>query len=67
VAGMLIVISSLWFNVAGWEILFHLGPHRVPQTFQSEYRIRRVLQKHGLKVYHVVRQPEFIIYAKSFR
>jgi SAM-dependent methyltransferase len=67
VAGTVIFISSLWFNLTGQQIQLRWGRHRITQTFQTEYRIRRLLRKHGLNVYRVVREPEFIVYAKSFR
>jgi SAM-dependent methyltransferase len=67
VAGSLIFISGLWFSATGKEFQFHLGRHKIAQTFQTEYRMRQILQRHGLDAYHVVREPEFIIYAKSVR
>jgi SAM-dependent methyltransferase len=67
VAGILILISSLWFNVTGQQIRFGWGRHRITQTFQTEDRIRRVLEKFGLSIYHIARQPEFIVYVKATR
>jgi SAM-dependent methyltransferase len=66
-AGMMIFVSSLWFNLTGQQIQLRWGRHRIKQTFQSNYRIRRLLRKHGLSVYRVVGEPEFIVYAKSTR
>lgn len=67
VAGILTFISSLWFNLTGQQIELRWGHHRISQTFQTEHRIRQVLQKNGLTPYYVVRKPEFVVYAKSTR
>jgi SAM-dependent methyltransferase len=42
VAAVLIILSSLWFNMTGWEIPMRWGRHRITMSFQTEYRIRRV-------------------------
>jgi SAM-dependent methyltransferase len=65
VAGILILISSLWFNVTGQQIKFGWGHRRITQSFQTEDSIRRILKKHGLSIYHITRQPEFIVYVKA--
>jgi SAM-dependent methyltransferase len=65
VAAVLIILSSLWFNMTGWEIPMHWGRHRITMSFQTEYRIRRVFAKHGLSVYRVARTPDFLIYVRS--
>lgn len=65
VAGALILISSLWFNVTGQQVQFGSGRHRITLSFQTEYRIRRLLRKHGLIVYRVVDEPDFLVYVRS--
>ncbi len=65
VAGALILLSSLWFNVTGHQLQFGLGRHRITMSFQTEYRIRRLLKKHGLNVYRVVDEPDFLVYVRS--
>jgi len=65
IAGTLILISSAWFNITGLELRLRLGRHRINQSFQTEYRMRLLLQKYELIVRHVVREPEFVVYAKS--
>ena len=66
-AGTVIFTSSLWFNLTGQQIQLRWGRHRISQTFQTEFRIRRLLRKFGLNVYRVVREPEFIVYARSWK
>ncbi len=65
-AGLVIFLLGLWFNVTGQQIQIRLGRHRVTQTFQTEFRIRRLLRQHGMSVYRVVRKPEFMAYVKRF-
>ncbi len=65
-AGLLIFLLGLWFNLTGQQIQIRLGRHRVTQTFQTEFRIHRLLRQHGMSVYRVVREPEFVIYIKRF-
>jgi SAM-dependent methyltransferase len=65
VAAVLIIISSLMFNLTGWEIPMRWGRHRITMSFQTEYRIRRVFAKHGLSIYRVARAPDFLIYVRS--
>jgi SAM-dependent methyltransferase len=65
VAGVLILSSSLWFNVTGRQIQLGFGRHRITMSFQTEYRIRRLLKKHGLSVYRFVREPDFLVYVRS--
>lgn len=64
VAGVLILLSSLWFNLTGHQIQLGLGRHRITQSFQTEYRIRRILKRYGLSVYRVVREPQFLVYVR---
>jgi SAM-dependent methyltransferase len=65
VAAVLILLSSLWFNLTGWEIPVRWGRHRITMSFQTEYRIRRVFAKHGLSIYRVAHAPDFLIYVRS--
>ena len=65
VAGVLILFSGLWFTVTGHEIQLGLGRHRITMSFQTEYRIRRLLKKYNLTVYCVVREPDFLVYVRS--
>jgi SAM-dependent methyltransferase len=65
VAAALIILSSLWFNLTGWEIPMRFGRHRISMSFQTEYRMRRVFAKHGLSIYRVARAPDFLIYVRS--
>lgn len=66
-AGLLIFLLGLWFNLTGQQIQIRLGRRRVTQTFQTEFRIHRLLRQHGMSVYRVVREPEFVVYMKRFQ
>lgn len=64
-SGLAITLLGLWFNLTGQQIQPRLGRHRFTQTFQTEFRIRRLLRKYGMSVYRVERESEFLIYARS--
>lgn len=65
VSGLAILLLGAWFNLTGRQIQPQLGQHRITQSFQTEFRICRLMRKHGLTVSHVVRKPEFLVYART--
>ncbi len=65
IAGFLTFLFGLWFNLIGQQIRIRLGHLRVTETFQTEFRMRRLFKRYGLTVYRVVRDPEFIFYVRS--
>jgi len=63
VAGLLHFLLGLWFNLTGRQVRIVVGRHRISQTFQTEFRIRRLLWQQGMELYKVLREPEFLAYA----
>ena len=53
-----------WFNATGHRLQFKMGGRSMGQTFQTVGRMRALLRHHGMEIYHVVRSPEFVIYAR---
>jgi SAM-dependent methyltransferase len=61
-AGLVHFTLGTWFNLTGQQVVLRLGRHRIGQTYQALYRMRRMLAEQGMRLYHVKRRPELLIY-----
>ncbi len=62
-SGLLHFFLGIWFNLTGRQIRIRLGGNLLGQTFQTEFRMRKLFKKYGIKLYKAVHGPEFLIYA----
>jgi SAM-dependent methyltransferase len=62
-AGLLHFTLGAWFNLTGHQMRIRRRGHTFGQTFQSEFRMRRMLKQHGLHVSAARRSKEFLLYA----
>lgn len=61
-AGLLHFLLGIWFNLTGNLIRPKYKGHRIGQTFQTVFRMRRLLASHGMKIKSVSHKVEFLIY-----
>jgi SAM-dependent methyltransferase len=62
VALILILITGVIFHMTGTLLRPRLGRWRIGETFQTVSRMRKLLGQHGLSIYRIQLQPEFILY-----
>jgi len=62
---LLALLSGLVFHFTGVQWRPRVGRRRFSQSFQTVSRMRRLLDEHGLKMYHVELKPEFLTYARK--
>lgn len=64
-AGFLHFLSGTWFNLTGHQVVLQFGSHRIGQTYQTEFRTRRILSRMGMRIDLIRRGPEFLLYVSK--
>jgi SAM-dependent methyltransferase len=65
IAGLVHFCLGLWWNLTGRQVQIRLRGHRIGQTFQTQFRMRRALRRHGMELASTVRSPEFVAYIRK--
>ncbi len=64
-AGLLHFALGVWFNLTGQQLRVRWRGRPIGQTFQTEFRMRRLLRRYGLELERAVQRPEFVVYARK--
>jgi SAM-dependent methyltransferase len=64
-AGLLHFSLGTWWNLTGHQLRIRRGTHYLGQTYQTEFRMRRLLRQYGMELQKSVRKREFLMYARK--
>ena len=62
--GVVSIVLGICSNATGHQVQLRLGCHRIGHTFQTVGRVRSILRRHGMSIYRLAREPEFVVYAR---
>ena len=64
IAALLHLSLGGWFNLTGHQFRPRYRGHVIGQTFQSNFRMKRLLRTHGMSIKSVIAEPEYRLYAQ---
>lgn len=64
-AGILHFVLGVWFNATGQQLRVRWRGRAIGQTFQTAFRMRRLLRRYGMRLERAVNRPEFLAYIRK--